>query len=109
MYQFLYAMNKGYSVDDSFQAVFNMSYEAFDQQVINYIDSKYMMARIFPLGEGGVEFPAVEHKRIEINKMDAMHFLYAKLSLLANGMLKSNDVEKMNNDFEKLFPNFFTN
>ncbi len=109
MYQFLYAINKGYTVDDSFQAIFNMSYEAFDQQVMDYLDGRYVMARTFPLGEGGVEFPAVVHKRIEINKMDAMHFLYAKLSLLANGMLKSNDVEKMNTDFEKLYPGFFTN
>ena len=107
MFTYLHLIKKGYSVDETFAYVFDMTFSEFDLLVDEYISGRGMMARTFPKGKGGVEFPSVESNKITISKADAMAYLYEKISLFSDRFLGEGTREKLNTDFEKLYPDFF--
>jgi hypothetical protein len=109
MYQYLYVINQGYSVDEAFPAVFKMTFSELDEKVDEYISGKYVMARVFPIGDGGIKFADVSYKKNDISKRNVMEFLYHKISILADSFIDQEDREKMWSEFEKIYPDFFDN
>lgn len=107
MYRFLFALNKGYSVDEAFPVIFGKTFKEFDAEVDDYITGKFVMARTFPRGKEGIQFPPVAAKKIILNQQESMSFLYVNIALLPENFLGRKDREDMENGFAELYPDFF--
>ena len=92
----------GLSIDEVEHALSLYAHnKKFDKELDAYVNGKYMLARVFPVGEGGVEFPEVKFEKIDVNNLDAMIFLYENISRISDGYLGDGVRDKMNSDFEK--------
>lgn len=108
MYKFLYLQKMGYGIDESFSGLFKMSYKELDQQIDEYISSKYVLARTFPVGEQGVNFPEVQSLMQAVDQREAMVYLFNSISYMSDSFLGFGNRDKMNADFEKYIPGFFS-
>lgn len=104
---YLYLLNNDHPVDASFKHAFNMEFAELDSFVDGYINDKYMMARVFPMGEGGVEFPEFAHTTVALESREALEFLVPRMVLYANTFLGEENLEKMYADIEAMYPDFF--
>lgn len=109
LFQYLFLLKKGYTVDDAFKSVFNMTYPELDKKVNNYINGKYLVGTAYRLGKGGLEFPEVEYKKYDLSKREAFEFLYARISMLPGDLLNNKDLKKYYSDIEKLYPGLINN
>ena len=107
LHQYLSLISKGYGIDQSFEHVFNLSYEEFDAQIDAYIDGKFVLARVFEIGKNGIVFPSTPIQTFAISNTQAMSFLYSKISSLSDDFLGDGQREKMNEDIEAMIPGFF--
>lgn len=106
-YKYLKLIDKGYSVDEAFNYVFDMTFDELDTQVDDYLAGRHVYARVFPRGENGIEFPKVVTKPVETSQHENLVFLYQQISLFSDTFLGEGNREKMNNDFESLYPAIF--
>jgi len=107
MYIYLYLIAQGKDVDESFQYAFEMTYEEFDALVRDYLNARFVMARTFPVGQGGIEFPDVPYTATTLDAKDSMQILITKIRLFSDSFLGEGNREKMNADVEKLYPDLF--
>lgn len=107
MFIFLRLLNMEWPVDDAFKKAFATEYKDFDQEVDNYLLSDYVYARVFPMGEGGVEFPSAKIAAITPDQRVALGFLVDKVSYLPEDVLGEGNREQMHKDVEKIYPDFF--
>lgn len=104
---YLYLLNKGFSVDESFEHAFNMEFAGLDDAVDGYINDRYMMARVFPMGAGGVEFPNFTYTADALKSRKALEFLVPRIVMYSNTFLGAENLEKMYTDVEATYPDFF--
>jgi hypothetical protein len=110
LHQYLRALEKGYPVDASFKAVFQMSFAELDEQLDRYITGKYVYARVFSTGKGGVEYPEFPFSTKPLERREAMKFLVPRIAMLAGTpLLQHESVDAMYRDIEKLYPDYFKN
>lgn len=107
LYYYLGLINKGFSVDETFAHVFKMSYAEFDQEIQDYMFGKYVMARTFPVGKNGIEFPSIAFNVKPIEQRRAMEILFEKIMMLPQPYITNEDRETMYKDLEKIYPDFF--
>ena len=108
MYTYLHLLHKGYTVDEAFTYVFDMTFSELDEKVNAYIDGKFVMARTFDIGKNGLQFPKAKTQVVDISKDQSMDYLYRKISLFSDNFLGFGNRDKMNADFEKSIPGFFS-
>lgn len=104
MYVYLHLLKKGYSVDQSFAAAFETTYEKMTEEVDNYIQGKYVSARAFQIGEGGVSFPEVKMETATLSKEEAMQFIISKLAILGPPIIAEKDKYDMLDELSELYP-----
>lgn len=104
---YLYLLNKGFPVDESFEHAFDMEFAGLDDAVDSYINDRYMMARVFPVGEGGVEFPEVAYTAAVLEPREALEFLIPRIVMYSGTFLGPENLEKMYADVEAIYPDFF--
>ncbi len=110
LYVYLTLLKRGYDQDEVFAHVFDTSYAEFDKEVHDYIFSRYVMGRTFPIGgNGGIAFPTITHTQKPLEKRQALEMLYSKITLLPESFLSNDSREKMFSDIEKIYPDFFVN
>lgn len=107
MYLYLKLVHKGYNVDESFDYAFNMTFEELDERVDDYLNSRFVMARTFPVGAGGIEFPEVPYSARLLDPKEAMQILISKIGLFNDSFLGEGNREKMNADIDTLYPDLF--
>lgn len=107
MYTFLHILHRGFSIEESFAYVFKMSFADLDEQVYEYINGRFVMARMFDVGEGGIVFPDTPVQQVDFSKRQALTFLYDKISVLGSSVLTQESVTQMNNDIVEIYPDFF--
>jgi tetratricopeptide (TPR) repeat protein len=101
---YLYSLNKGLSIDESFKNAFKISYSELDKEVNNYIGGKYLRVRVYNPGKDGLNFPDVEIEKHDITKHDALGLLYTRLAILSSNLLGDEDFDKLTHDIERLHP-----
>jgi hypothetical protein len=107
MYQYLLVINKGFSVDDAFKGVFQMTFAELDKQLREYISSKYVYGRVFDIGKGGVEYPEFVFATRKLEQREAMNFLIPRIAMLrSSALLGAENVDAMYQEVEKLYPDF---
>lgn len=104
---YLHLLNKEYPVDESFKHAFNMEFADLDGLVDSYINDRYVMARVFPMGKGGVEFPAFTHTAVALKSREALEFLVPRIVMYSEAFLGSENLEKMYAGVEAIYPDFF--
>jgi hypothetical protein len=104
---YLYLLNKGHSVDESFKHAFNMEFAELDGVVDAYINDRYMMGRVFTMGESGVEFPEFAHTVTVLKPREALEFLIPRIVLYSDTFLGAENLEKMYAEAEAIYPDFF--
>lgn len=109
MYTYLALLKKGFSVDETFAHVFKMTHAELDKEVDEYMFSKYVMARTFPVGGDGIQFPEVKHTVAKVESRKALGTIATKLIMLPPNFLNNEERENMYSDIEKIYPDFFTN
>lgn len=107
--QYLFLLKKGFTVDDAFKYVFKMTYSELDKKVNSYINGDSLIGTAYRIGKDGLEFPKVEYKKYNITKQEALGFLYTKLTMLPNEFLDRRNLDKLNDDIEKLYPGMIDN
>ena len=107
LYRYLALIDKGHSVDDSFAYIFEMSYAEFDKNVADYIFGRYVLARTFPIGPGGIEFPETSYTVRKVPQRESMETLFGKIMMLPRNIVSDEDRENMYQDLEKIYPDFF--
>lgn len=107
MFQYLIALKKGFTVQESFDGVFEMTYEELDHEVDSYLNGRYVSVRVFKIGKGGVEFPAFETEVKKVKSRLALTHMVSKLQQIADPYLSDDDKQEMYVDLEKIYPDFF--
>lgn len=102
LHQYLSLTGRGYSVDETFAHVFDISYSEFDEKVDAYLSGRYMLARVFDLSENGIVFPEVSMRTSKVSRLDALSTLQYGISLLGDDFLGDGVVDKMNADMRRL-------
>lgn len=74
--QYIELLNRGLSVDKAFAKAFEISYEALDKKIIDYLSGKVKGWK-YNINDGGIDFPEVD---IAIKKLTTAD-LYLELSL----------------------------
>ena len=105
--QYLYALKKGFPVDESFKAVFEVSYADIDAEVDKYLNGKFVSARVFPMGGDGVVFPEFSVKANKISSREALERLIPWLQMISSAFISDEDKQRMYEDLEKIYPDFF--
>lgn len=104
---YLYVLKQGFPIDKSFKAAFGVGFNEMDQAVYKYLNSKLVSVRIFDIGKGGVMFPEFDKRVVKLASRDLFTILIPNLQLLPEALLQEADKQKMYDDVEKLYPNFF--
>ena len=102
--QYIYSLNKGGSIDESFKHAFKMTFPELDREIFKYINGKDLNVQTFKIGKDGINFPVVKLKRQEITKRDALGFLFINIAILPEKFLDERSFDKLNSDVEKLYP-----
>ena len=108
MFQYLMLLKRGYQTDEIFEALFKTSYKEFNVVFNEYVRGRTLLARAFPVGKGGVEFPDVVYSRVDSTNRSDLIFLYDAISLMSDDYLGDGVRTQMNADIENLYPNFFS-
>ncbi|WP_049722195.1 DUF1570 domain-containing protein [Gilvimarinus polysaccharolyticus] len=105
LFRYLHLINKGYSVDETFKHVFEMEFSEMDKLVDDYINSRYVMGRVFPMDvEGGIKFPEFHHTIVSIDQREATEFLVSKIAMFSESFLGEGNREKMLTDIKTIYP-----
>jgi hypothetical protein len=103
MYQYLYLINKGYTVDDAFKAVFKMTFAEFDTQLNKYISGEYVYARIF----NGIKYPEFKFSTRPLEPKEAMRLVISRIAMAGPPLMEEGDINTMYRDIKKLYPDIF--
>lgn len=107
MYTYLKLLHKGYDIDECFNYAFEMGYSDFDALVDKYLNGRFVMARTFPIGNGGVEFPRVRYSAARLQADEAMRIIIPKIALFSDSFIGEGNREKMHADIARLYPDLF--
>lgn len=107
MFIYLRLINEGYSVDEAFNAVFQMTFADLDEALDKYISGKFVYGRVFNIGPGGVEYPEVKFTARPLDPRAALELLVPRIAMIGGGLLEDGSIEAMYQDIEKLYPDFF--
>ena len=107
LYTYLYLIKNGRGIDESFEYAFKMTYEELDQHVDDHLNSRFVMARTFSVGQGGIKFPDVTYEAKSPDAKEALRILIAKIQLFSDSFLGEGNREKMNAAVEELYPDLF--
>jgi hypothetical protein len=107
LYTYLHLIKNGHGIDESFDYAFKMTYEELDKHVNDHLNSRFVMARTFNVGQGGIEFPDVTYEAKSLDAKEALRILIAKIRLFSDSFLGDSNREKMNADVEDIYPDLF--
>jgi hypothetical protein len=107
LYTYLYLIKNGRGIDESFDYAFKMTFEELDQRVHDHLNSRFVMARTFNVGKGGVEFPDVTYEAKSLDAREALRILITRIRLFSDSFLGEGNREKMNADVEEFYPDLF--
>jgi hypothetical protein len=102
--RYLYLLNKGLSVDESFKDAFNMTFSELDYEVYTYFKRKQVKYMVYSPGENGLDFPNVEIQKHDMKKRDVLRVLYTTLSSFSDELIGDGNFDKFTHDIEKLYP-----
>jgi hypothetical protein len=102
MYQYLYLINKGHSVDDAFKAVFKMTFAEFDKDIDEYINGDFLYARTFE----GIKYPEFTFSSRALEQRQALDFLVSYLASVGAPLMEDSHITTMYQEAKKLYPNF---
>lgn len=104
MYVYLLLLKKGYSVDQSFKAAFETTYEKMTQEVDEYIQGKYVNARVFNIGEKGISFPGATFEVEKLSEKKAISFIVSKLTVLGPPIMSEQAKYDMMDSLREIYP-----
>ncbi len=108
LYRFLYLLEENYSLDESFKHVFQMEFADLDEEIKKYMEGSHVMARVYQIGPGAVEFPEVKIDVYKLTTREAMEAIIPKIGLVGNHLISYEDKESMYNKIETIYPDFFS-
>lgn len=104
MYQYLYLINKGYSVDEVFKSVFQMTFDELDRRLDEYISGKFVLVRTF----SGIKYPEFQFSTRALAQREAMGFLVSRIAMVrGTSLIEDGNIEAMYSDVRKIYPDLF--
>ncbi len=73
MYKYLFAVEQGYSIDEAFEGIFNMTFAEFDEEVNKYARGRTVLKVVYPVRPGAIEFTEPTYTRIEADRFELMN------------------------------------
>jgi len=104
MYTYLKLRHKGYSIDETFEYVFQMSFIELDKEVNDYINGKYMYARNFPIAKNGITFPKISYEKKNIDSEGALSLLIPNILMMSKKTISDKQRKKMLEDAKAIYP-----
>lgn len=102
--RYLYLLNKGLSIDQSFQDAFSMTFSELDYEIDAYTKGKHMKYMVYSLVKEGLNFLDVEIEKHDMTKRDALRFIYSCIHMLPPDFLGDGNLNRLENDIEKMYP-----
>lgn len=104
LYEYLRLIGEGYSIEGTFDFVFDMTFSDFDKAVDHYIDGRFVVARVFD--KHSISFPEVHYTVAPLDKPTALKSVVNQLARVGGNLLSKSDRTKMFEDAQALYPNF---
>jgi len=108
MYTYLYAVHKGFTEKESFERIFKMTFSEFDDAVADYINSRFIYARVFDVKPGAVELPKIKAEAVKTTHCEAITEVLNGINQLSPRLLGEEGKAQLNKDYKTLLPTLLT-